>query len=320
VADVREISFGGQPLHAALAAALAEPVSRWEDFSGGVWRQHMYAGARQWPAVCAAFERVKYRCTLAGGNQVLFKFLGLAALSPALRSTADEAAELLVQRAARQLAPPVLASALGFVATEWVAGAPLAASASLLDFASTIGSYIARVAGPSLAGAEREEASARLCEMLYANTHEALGDEAAKRARNLGRAVQDGGGSYGDGHLHPHEWIDCGDGRLVKVDGVGHDCDHTLVGRQPVAWDLAGAVVEWSMDQQRAERLLAGFRLAGGEDVAEDVLRFYLGAYLAFRAGQCALAAQVHDPYERERLWEAYARYRQELAVLLSEP
>jgi len=342
VADLPALTFGGLPLHAALAAGLPEPVIEWEDLSGGTWRRAVYADERDWPAVATAFERVKYRATLAGGRRVLFKFLGLAAMSPDLVSTGETAAALLAERARSELAPPVLATALGFVATEWIEGAPIPARSLPRGgpHLATVGAYIARAAGPPLTPDELDAGTARLAEMLGANTHEALGEEAAARARRLeygGRGMRSGAAApvgtistdapdlmpmrcYGDGHLHPHEWIICDGGRLFKVDGMGHDCDHTLIGKQPVAWDLAGAIIEWELNREGAEALLAAYAAAGGQPVDRAALRFYRAAYLAFRAGQCALAAQVHDPYERPRLSAAYVRYRDQLAVLLSEP
>ena len=117
--------------------------------------------------------------------------------------------------------------------------------------------------------------------------------------------------------MQPYEWIRRPNGELRKVDGAGHDCDHTLIGRQPVAWDIAGAIVEWQLDPRATERLLQAFHLAGGATIDAGTLPFYQAAYLAFRAGQCALAAQMHDPYERERLLAAYAAYRQRLVQQL---
>jgi hypothetical protein len=185
--------------------------------------------------------------------------------------------------------------------------------------AARLGDYIARVAGPPLPDSELQTATARLCEMLYANTREALGEAAAERTCRLDCGAEPLAANYGDGHLQPYEWISGEGGALFKVDSVGHDYDHTLIGRQPVTWDLAGALVEWQLDKEDRETLLRAFAAAGGGVVAPPVMNFYLAAYLAFRAGQCALAAQVHDPYERNRLLEAYTRYRGQLAALLSE-
>jgi hypothetical protein len=317
VAGTQQLTFNGLPLQDALAATLPEVVIQIEDFSGGQWRHALYADAGEWPALCTAFERIKYRYTLHSGRQVLFKFLGLASNSPALTSAAEAAAAILRERAEQGFAAPVLGVAYGFVATEWLEGRPIEAGALSPELIDTIGRYIAQVAGLSLREDEAQTALEALKEMLFVNTREALGEEAAKLAQRCGVVATACQRAYGDGHLHPYEWIETLDHQLFKTDSIGHDCDHTLIGRQAVAWDLAGAMVEWRLDAKAVERLLMAFCASGGTPLDADTLAFYRAAYLAFRVGQCSLAAQVHDPHERERLLQAGASYRQALAKLL---
>jgi hypothetical protein len=327
VASSEALTFGGLSLPQALAATLAEatagPIVEIDNVSGGVWRQHVYKSTAEWPAICNQFERVKYLCTAGDGSKVLFKFYGLAAGTPSLAGTAEGAAALLRERTAQGLAPPVRGAAYGFVATDWLEGTPLTGEAPPPDIARTLGEYIARASGPLLTANELADANARLAEMVYVNTKEACGEQAAGKVRRLcpqagDMAATDAAyaayAAYGDGHMQPYEWIRRPNGELRKVDGAGHDCDHTLIGKQPVAWDIAGAVVEWQLGPPAIERLLRAFSQAGGATINADMLKFYRVAYLAFRAGQCALAAQVHDPNERARLSAAYGVYRQRLA------
>jgi hypothetical protein len=105
---------------------------------------------------------------------------------------------------------------------------------------------------------------------------------------------------------------------LWKLDGAGHTWDHTVVGAQPLAWDVAGALVEWGPAAPAARSLLAAYRAAGGDPLPAATLAFYRLAYAAFRAGQCDLCAQMsgHDAAEQARLRQARDRYR---AVLDSE-
>lgn len=316
VAETKHLSFAGRPLQEALASMLPRPVVHMEDFSGGQWRQAVYPDASRWPALCTAFERIKYRYTLQDGKRVLVKFLGLAGISSELASGAEAAATLLRQRAAQGVGAPVIGVGVGFVATEWVEGVPMAPGALPPERIDVLGAYIAHVAGPPMPHDERRHAAERLTEMLYANTCEAFGKEAAQRTQCYADSKPSPAHTYGDGHMQPYEWIDCGGHRLVKVDSVGHDCDHTLIGRQPVAWDVAGTVVEWGLDGKAGARLLKAFSAAGGA-VDPGTLDFYRAAYLAFRLGQCSLAAQVHDPGERARLMYAAAHYRHLLAKCL---
>jgi hypothetical protein len=317
VAATKDLTFNGVPLQDALASILPEPVLHIEDFSSGLWRQHLYPDPSVWPALCTAFERIKYRYTLQSGKKVLFKFLGLATLFSDLSSTAEEAAAVLCERATQGLASPLLGVAYGFVATEWVEGAPINLRVLVPEMIDSMGVYIAHVAGSSMPDSEMRAAIERLTEMLTVNTHEALGEDAAIRARRYRVSTLCPHDTYGDGHMQPHEWIAGRDNQLFKVDNMGHDCDHTLIGKQSVAWDIAGAIVEWGFDGEATARLLKAFNAASGTTIDVDTLNFYRAAYLAFRVGQCALAAQMHDPDERDRLLRAGAGYQKQLAAFL---
>src|SRR5207237_10820557 len=124
---------------------------------------------------------------------------------------------------------------------------------------------------------------------------ESLGEDAAGRARHLAEAAAEsaarGRRAAGDGRLAPHEWRRAAEGRLQKLDSAGHDADHTAIGRQPAAWDVAGALIEWDLDEQRAAMLLGAYYAAGGDQLPPRLLRFYSMAYAAFRLGQCAMCS-----------------------------
>ena len=84
-------------------------------------------------------------------------------------------------------------------------------------------------------------------------------------------------------------------------------------------WDIAGALVEWSLEEEQAEFLLKIFREAKVE-IDTEALGFYLRAYAAFRLGLFFLAANEagEDFAERDRCLKAVAYYRQKLARMLS--
>jgi hypothetical protein len=124
--------------------------------------------------------------------------------------------------------------------------------------------------------------------------------------------------AYGDGRLAPEEWIRSIDGRLIKVDCAGHSTDHTVIGRQPLIWDLAGATVEWRLDSETVRPLLSAFADAGGELPTPGTLAFYCAAYAAFRLGQCAICAGMSDPSEQRRLLRAGDFYESQLFRILA--
>src|SRR5437870_2593848 len=98
---------------------------------------------------------------------------------------------------------------------------------------------------------------------------ESFGHRARRFAEAIWRSELDGEGQadlfrgYGDGHLAPHEWVRDSNGHIFKTDCCGHDADHTLVGRQSVFWDVAGALNEWQLDAGAEARFLDAVQRAG---------------------------------------------------------
>ncbi|HEX8229879.1 MAG TPA: hypothetical protein VF826_11285 [Chloroflexia bacterium] len=327
VVPLEEMRFGGLALPEALGAWLtsqdeSDPAVDIEDVSGGQWRRVLYRDSSTWPTVCAPFERAKYLCTTRSGRRVLFKFEGLCGAPGNMATTAELVESRLGERSAQGWTPQSLGVINGFVATEWAAGRPLSTEDCSPPLLRHIGRYIAAVAGPSLSAEQCKASTERLAEMLYWNTWEALGEEVAERTRTCAGALRASGygsGSYGDGRMAPHEWIHTREVRILKSDSAGHAWDHTCIGAQPVAWDIAGAIVEWRLDEEGSRTLLEAFYSAGGESIPISALAFYQMAYAAFRAGQCHMCANMaaHDPAEQERLWSAYDLYKKQLGALL---
>lgn len=160
--------------------------------------------------------------------------------------------------------------------------------------------------------------------MVEWNVKLGLGEDAGRKAgERMEQAERVIGGrawaSAGDGRLGPCEWIRSSGGELVKVDCGGHDRDHTIVGRQPLVWDVAGALVEWRLKGNRA-RVVTTEALGSGS-VALGVLEGMRIAYAALRMGQCRVCGEAAgDAREQERLRAAEAAYRREISRRLSTP
>jgi hypothetical protein len=312
VAGAGDPIFDGRPLPAVLAGCSGGPVVRMEGLGAGAWRRIVYPDEGEWPAAFPAFERNKYRAVFADGSSVLWKFEGLA-------GAAGAAASRMARLARRGWGPAPLACTHGFVARPWLEGKPLRREQGDGIVLARIGRYIADAAMPPVPETERRSSVERLREMLYWNTRESLGEAMAERSRAWeGLAPETAWPTYGDGRLGPEEWLRESDGRLLKVDCVGHRTDHTMAGVQPVAWDLAGALVEWGLEGKAARLLLEAYSAAGGRTVPPEALMFYRMAYAAFRLGQCMLCAGMGDPGERRRLERAGEFYRAQLARLLA--
>jgi hypothetical protein len=113
-----------------------------------------------------------------------------------------------------------------------------------------------------------------------------------------------------DGRMQPHEWICSDRGVWLKVDGGSHGDDHFYPGATDIAWDLAGAIIEWRLDSPATEYFLSRYRRASGDDPGSRLPSFLL-AYSAFRLGYCKMAAEsVQDEQERARLTRDYQQYR----------
>jgi hypothetical protein len=95
-----------------------------------------------------------------------------------------------------------------------------------------------------------------------------------------------------DGRMLPQEWLWTAEGPR-KCDALEHHDDHFWPGMQDIAWDLAGAMVEWGFDAEMREQLLEGFEALTGDLGARQVLPFHEAAYLAWRLGYTSLAAET---------------------------
>ena len=111
-----------------------------------------------------------------------------------------------------------------------------------------------------------------------------------------------------DGRMHPHEWIQSLDGGLVKVDGCTHGDDHFFPGPTDIAWDLAGAIVEWNLDQEASDYLLMRFQQRSG-DGARGRIPSYLLAYSVFRQAYCQMAVSTVENWEERVLLEKASTY-----------
>ena len=264
-----------------------------DDFGGSLWLGAVDACPA--PSAPAAFDRAKYRVRRADGSAVLWKFVGIDD-----RATVEQ----MRHRSRAGWGVPPLARRAGFVAAPWI-DAPVPSTLDLepatLD---RLGAYLCAVAAPAAERDRQIDAVGRLAEMLYWNVWEAIGAEAADRTRLLAADVTAAASAgewavAGDGRMGPEHWRSIG-GEMVKVNAFAHDDDHTAIGAQSIAWDVAGVVVEWNLDPaQRASIVSAVAELGHHDAVAEQPMALHELAYLSFRLGQCAVgSAGLHADEE----------------------
>jgi hypothetical protein len=312
-----ELRIGGQLAPDLLAqtaqSLLGEPLhGPVQDLGGGQWRGHLGQEDFSAYAVAPRLEEQKLLARGRSGRGILFKFAGFALAQSAaapLQTRIEQQAMRLARLAPAGLVVAPLASLHGWLAFPWIEGRRLRATDADRSLFELLRTHIAHAAGSPLSPGEAADACERLRMILITGAKELLGDRAADRAARAAdahaRAIAGlDVPTYGDGRLAPHEWIRTPSG-AVKVDAGGHDDDHTAVGRQPIWWDIAGAAVEWNLNDQAADELARALGAHGAVLGA-----YYRCAYAAFRAGVARLCASSST---NEEFASAVAHYRAHL-------
>ena len=265
-----------------------------EDLSAGRWR----AAGRDAgdPPVWLTGERRKYLLRSKTGSWLL-KFAGLGAIGEGklTRARALHAAGF---------SPQPLGLRHGFLVERWIEGArAVDPSHDRPRLVARLGAYLAFRArafpAPDSAGAS----VATLMDMARVNLTEIGLDDVAERlptpaeAERLERRVRR---VFTDNRLHPWEWLQAGDGPILKTDAVDHAEGHDLVGCQDIAWDVAGAVVEFGLSDAEVNRICREVA-AGAQVVDRDLLAALVAAYRAFQIGYWRFAAESQSGEDARR-------------------
>jgi hypothetical protein len=111
--------------------------------------------------------------------------------------------------------------------------------------------------------------------------------------------------------MQPQEWIHTAAG-FLKTDAIDHHDDHFLPGCQDIAWDVAGAVLEFDFDFPSRRTLIGRYRELSGDRAIIHRLPHYAAAYLAFRLGYCSMAGELlRDTDDGLRFQALVNRYRE---------
>lgn len=274
-----------------------------QDVSAGAWRGLQTPDRAQWPPADAAQERRKFLLSSDQGH-FLLKFIGLGRRG---RKTFEQARAL----GGAGFSPVPLGLRHGFIVEPWIEGLQPSGPPPLSEMAR----YLAFRARSFPASAHEGASPAELREMVAVNVGEGLHSEAGRRlaariALDLPiRRIRT------DGRMHPWEWLCAPDGRLLKTDAVDHADAHDLIGCQDLAWDVAGAEVEWRLDQGQTEALLRGLGEAGAS-VRRETFAAMRIAYPAFQLGLWTFAHQRAGADEQARIAPLLAGYRRRLQAL----
>jgi hypothetical protein len=297
----------------AVAACIGHPLDGWEDISGGEWRRVRFGDESRWPAANTQQERRKFLAR-AGGAAWLVKFAGLG----------QHGARKL--RAAQRLyeagwGPQPAGLCHGFLVERWIAESATPETACRPDLPRQLGAYLGyRARGLPAAGGGASLTELR--RMALHNAREALGEAAADalatRLADAEALEERVTRVWTDNRMHRHEWLLRGE-RLIKTDALDHAAGHDLVGGQDVAWDVAGAIVEFDLGEADAARLCEAVAEESGRPVDARLLALLLPCYLAFQIGAAAMAGPIVGCREAQRFDAAAARYGKRLLAMLGQ-
>jgi hypothetical protein len=281
------------------------PEGRLMDISAGRWRALLFNDESAYPAVQPWHERRKYLLYPTESRPLLLKFAGFGRYGESLY----DRAVLLAQVDSH---PPAVGLHDGFLATQFIRGAPMRPAdidESFLDHVVRHLAWLRRA--PATAEPMSQE---EWMQMIEVNVHEGLGPQWAERLRRSGLAVPAGNPTMGftDGRMLLHEWLRTPEG-YVKTDSVDHYADHFSPGCSDSAWDVAACFVEWGLSPSMQGRLVDRYIDATGDTGLPKRLPFYRVAYLAHRLGYAAMAAETlgresADGRRFETLAAGYAR------------
>jgi len=267
---------------------------------GGEWRKYFCDSEEQWPQSWTQMERLKF---LSPDHKTLFKFEGMGPIGADIRSRAFALAEA-------GFSPTVTDAGDGFLAYLALEGRHLRKedlSASLLE---RMAQYCAfRV---SEFRSERP-APNELRQMLEFNAQQEFGRELKLEPDDLDCTEP----VLVDGRMQPYEWIRTESSEFIKTDAISHGDNHFFPGPCDIAWDLAGAAVEWHLESAELRFLLDKFARASGIHLSRKIAPYML-VYCIFRLGFCKMAmSTVPGSSEERRLQQAYRYYRQRAEQIL---
>ena len=268
------------------------------DLSGGSWRALCYETEASWPGSWVEHERVKF---LTPDRRELVKFAGYPPYDRVPFAHAQALAEA-------GFSPAVSRAAPGFLAHRWIAGRPLDRRLDRRTMLERIASYLTFRARAFQARAA--DSTESLVAMTRINVAEGVRMELPPNFELELRTPV-----HADGRLMPFEWVREGE-HVYKTDAVDHGDDDLFPGPTDLAWDLAGAVVEWKLDAAETDFLSREHARLSGDDVRPRLPR-YLIAYLSFRIGVLRFAAR--NMAENERLKKPRRYYVERLRQALLE-
>jgi hypothetical protein len=283
-----------------IAVTAACPVRKLDEaqvwIGGGEWRRYLFSHEARWPESWPSFERPKYLSAGTGcdphfrGSKFL-KFSGLGHYG-------EQVFEREARVADAAFGPQPRMECQGFASYPLIDGRPMCAEDLSESVLARMAAYCAfRLknfsAEPSESDSLQQMAEHNLRELRF----EIPVQLQVERPLLL------------DARMQPYEWLLTSSGQVLKTDSGGHGDDHFFPGITDIAWDLAGVIVEWKMEEKQATTFLEMYRHATGDEATPRIPDF-IKAYAVFRCAYCMMASNaMQNPEEQSRLEQAAANY-----------
>lgn len=286
-----------------------------KEFSAGLWRKHLIQSEKDYPAVHPHHEKRKYLLKGKGkeNNTILLaKFAGLG-------NYGKEIIKRGIVLGKSRFCPEIRGYANGFVIMPFIEGVPMKPENVDEEFIKFVAEYFALINNEFTA--ELTATWENMTAMILQNTTEGLGSEWVENAQRVIKQFPSSSYQHNvvaiDGHVMSHEWIKTENG-FKKVDSLEHWSDQFFIGCQNIAWDIAGFIIEFELEEKMKRKLVDHYiRLTNDVDI-ESRLPFYLTAYCAFRIGYITLAnLSVPDTKEKERFAVLKRKFREFLKIQL---
>ena len=316
VAEDRITFLGTREVYAAQLCS-RDAVSRWKQFKyrrvrssisrkfdalpslgAGEWRKHFLSRQHEWPGLWTQMERLKF---LGPDCAHIFKFDGLSYLGEKVRERASAICEA-------GFGPRVENAGDGMSAYAFISGTPLNESDCSSGVLDRLAEYCAfRLSEFRVGGADGRH----LEEMARHNFEQEFGRELPLTSGSL----ETSNPVLADARIQPYEWVRSRNGKILKGDASSHGDDHFQPGPTDIAWDLAGAIVEWELDGDSESYFVQKYWEYTGDNPRVRLQQFVL-AYGIYRMAYVKMALNAtHDHAERARLEHSYRFYRSRVDV-----
>jgi hypothetical protein len=278
-----------------MQSAPLPPSESGVSLSGGTWRRYFGCEDSSMAAAWPPMEPAKF---LASDQKSIFKFEGFGGYGEAIGARAKLLADY-------GFSPRYLGNQRGFGQYELASGRMLNLRDRSDEVLERMANYLALRLTRFSIGASSPQ-TPELETMLRWNWQLEFSEELSTEESRLRaeRVV------VCDGRMMPHEWLRTDRGELLKLDSGSHGDNHFFPGPCDIAWDVAGAIVEWNMHGEVRDHFIRTYEVVSGDRISQR-LKPYLLAYVTFSLGWSKMATlAMQGEYDEALLDRDYQRYR----------